>query len=75
MLSKGITLVIISMVVFGILNLIENMIHYSIGRSYNQEDGKFFFNFPTLNDFMKIIIVMVIFSLAQGLITEYFMKD
>lgn len=73
MLSKGITLIIISMIVFGVLNLIENMIHYSIGRSNN--NGGFIFSFPTYEDFLKIIFVMIIFGLAQGLITEYFMKD
>lgn len=74
MLSKGITLIIISMLVFGILNLIENVIHYNIGRSYNSHDS-FIFNLPTYEDFIKIIIVMVIFGLAQGLITEYYMND
>lgn len=73
MFSKGITLIIISMIVFGILNLIENIIHYSIGRSYS--DNKFFLSWPTYEDFIKIIFVMIIFGLAQGLITEYFMKD
>lgn len=71
--SKGITLVIISMLVFGVLNLLENMIHYSIGRSHKNEE--FIFSLPTYNDLIKIIFVMIIFGLAQGLITEYFMKD
>jgi hypothetical protein len=75
MLSKGITLIIISMIVFGVLNLIENLIHYSIGRSYENGDKGFVFSFPTYEDFIKIIFVMIIFGLAQGLITEYFMKD
>lgn len=73
MFSKGITLILISMLVFGVLNLIENMIHYNIGRSYGNEI--FIFNFPSGDDFIKIIIVMIVFGLAQGLITEYFMKD
>lgn len=73
MLSKGIKLVIISMMVFGVLNLIENMIHYSIGRSY--KNNEFIFSFPDFEDFIKIIIVMLIFGLAQGLITEYIIKD
>lgn len=73
MLSKGITLIIISMVVFGVLNLIENIIHYNIGRSFG--NGEFNFSIPTYIDFIKIIFVMIIFGLAQGLITEYFIKD
>lgn len=73
MLSKGIILIITSMLVFGILNLIENLIHYNIGRSH--KDGVFIFNIPTYSDFTKILIVMIIFGLAQGIITEYFVKD
>ena len=73
MLTKGFTLIIVSMMVFGILNLIENMIHYNIGRSFG--DNKFAFNLPSWEDFIKIICVMIVFGLAQGLITEYFMKD
>ena len=73
MFSRGINLIIISMLVFGILNLIENLIHYNIGRSYSND--AFIFYIPTLNDFIKIISVMIIFGLAQGIITEFFMKD
>lgn len=74
MLSKGVNLVIISMLVFGVLNLVENIIHYNIGRSYNKEDG-FVLVFPTNQDLMSIIFVMVIFGLAQGIITELIVKD
>lgn len=73
MLSKNIYLIFISMLVFGILNLIENLIHYNLGRSY--ENSEFIFYFPNLNDFMKIIFTMVIFGLAQGLLTELFIQD
>lgn len=78
MLSKGVLLIIISMIVFGILNLIENIIHYNIGRAYSNNENAnngYVLNFPTKKDLIKIIIVMIIFGLAQGLITEYFMKD
>ena len=73
MFSKGLYLVIISMLVFGILNLIENIIHYSIGRSYTKNE--FYLTIPNYNDFIKIIITMIIFGLAQGLLTEFFVKD
>ena len=73
MLSKGTYLVLISMLVFGVLNLIENLIHYNIGRSY--ENNGFIFNFPNFEDLMKIIFTMIIFGFAQGLITELFIKD
>lgn len=73
MLSKGTYLILISMIVFGILNLIENLIHYNIGRSYG--NNQLIFNIPNKNDFIKIILIMIIFSLAQGLLTELFIKD
>ena len=78
MLSKGFTLVIISMMVFGVLNLIENIIHYSIGRIHSSESNLSYLIpvfFPSGNDLIKIFIIMIIFGLAQGLITEYFIKD
>jgi hypothetical protein len=71
--SKGVHLIIISMLVFGVLNIIENLIHYNIGRSY--KDYNFTFHTPSQEDFIKIIIVMIIFALAQGFLTELFMKD
>lgn len=74
MLSYGTTLIMSSMLVFCVLNLIENMIHYSIGRSYD-ENNKFVFSFPTSQDFISIIIVMIIFGLAQGILTKLIMKD
>ncbi len=73
MFSKGIYLVIISMLVFGVLNLIENMIHYNIGRSYGNHG--FTFSFPSFEDLVKILFVMFIFGLAQGILTELFVKD
>lgn len=73
MLSKGTYLILISMFIFGILNLIENLIHYNIGRSHGN-DG-FIFYVPNSNDFYRIIFIMIVFGLAQGLLTELFIKD
>ena len=73
MLSKGTNLILISMLIFAILNFIENLIHYNIGIGrYNNE---FKFYFPNLSDFFKIVITMIIFALAQGLLTELIIKD
>ncbi len=73
--SRGFNLILISMLVFGALNLIENLIHYNIGRSHTHKDGEFVFNIPTLSDFLKILITMIVFGLAQGLLTELFVQD
>lgn len=74
MISKGLHLIIISMIVFGILNMIENIIHYNIGRSHDNSET-FVFNIPSYSDLLKIIYVMIVFGIAQGIITEYIIKD
>ncbi len=62
-------LFIISFIVFAVLNIIENVIHYNIGKTSNKE---FEFSNPTRVDWKKIIITMVIFALLQGFLTMYF---
>ena len=73
MFSKGINLIVVSMLVFGILNLIENLIHYNIGRAHG--NGGFVFYIPPLSDFIKILFTMIVFGLAQGLLTELVVQD
>ena len=62
-------LFIISFIVFAILNIIENVIHYNIGKTSNKE---FEFSNPTIIDWKKIIITMIIFALLQGFLTMSF---
>jgi len=62
-------LFIISFIVFAVLNVIENVIHYNIGKTSNTE---FEISNPTINDWKKIIVTMIIFALLQGFITMYF---
>lgn len=45
------------------------MIHYNIGRSSNKETK---FELPNKKDFFKIVVVMCVFALIQGLLTNYF---
>ena len=59
----------ISFVVFVILNIIENIIHYNIGKTSNR---KFEFTNPTPIDWKKIIFTMVIFAILQGFFTMQF---
>ena len=47
------------------------MIHYNIGRFSNKETK---FTIPSKKDFIKIVIVMCVFALLQGLLTNYFNK-
>jgi len=60
------------MVVFLILNLIENIIHFSIGRNIEGKDEKnISIQMPETYDIIKITIVMIIFSILQALFTYY----
>ncbi len=61
---------IISMGVFVVLNLIENYFHYSIG--YNADEENFKLPNPSLNDWTKIVFLMLIFGYLQGWFTEFF---
>lgn len=60
---------IASFLVFIVLNLIENLIHYNIGRNSN---SRFEFMEPTLFDWTRIILTMIIFALLQGMFTLLF---
>jgi hypothetical protein len=60
-------LIFISMIIFSILNLSENLIHYNIGKGFNNNE----FVWPSFDDWIKIIITMIIFGYLQGYLTEY----
>jgi hypothetical protein len=62
-------LFIISFIIFATINIIENVIHYNIGKTSNTE---FDFSNPTIIDWKKIIFTMIIFALLQGFLTMYF---
>jgi hypothetical protein len=62
-------LFIISFIVFALLNVIENVIHYNIGKTSNRPLE---ISNPTINDWKKIIVTMIIFALLQGFLTMYF---
>jgi hypothetical protein len=61
---------LISMGVYVALNLVENTIHYNIGRNFDirhLSDVRFIT--PSSIDFSRIISVMFIFAMLQGLFT------
>lgn len=62
-------LLAISFSVFIVINLLENLLHYNIGRHSN---SKLKFEIPTNTDWIRIIIVMIIFATLQGSLTCYF---
>ncbi len=71
--NKNIHIIIVSFIVFVFLNLIENLIHYNIGRFSNHSDEFLVISNPPQKDWLKIIVIMIIFGLLQGYLT-YFME-
>lgn len=65
--TKGIHLIIVSFIVFIILNIGENYIHYNIGRNHEYQYIKL--STPSHTDWFKIILVMLIFALMQSMFT------
>lgn len=71
-----------SFIVFIVLNLIENVIHYNIGKYHEKDEvggngnGKnvagFHFTNPSEKDWVRIVIIMFIFAVLQGFFTTYF---
>ncbi len=62
-------IILISFFVYIFVNLAENLIHYNIGKFSNKETKLVL---PSKKDWIKIVMVMVIFALLQGLLTYYF---
>ena len=66
-------LIIISMGVFLILNMFENIIHFSIGRNIDEKNNaNIKIEIPEYYDLIKIILIMFIFAFFQAIFTYYF---
>ena len=71
-----------SFLVFIVLNIIENVIHYNIGKYHdansngsvkgNGSVAGFHFTNPSNNDWVRIIVIMFIFAILQGFFTSSF---
>lgn len=68
--QKGMHLIIVSFMVFIILNIIENYIHYNNGRNHDQQYMDF--SVPSKSDWIKMIIVMICFAILQASFTYLF---
>lgn len=69
--GASIHLIIVSFLVYLFVNLFENLIHYNIGRFSDRETK---IEMPTKKDWIKIVVVMCVFALLQGLLTYWFNK-
>ena len=68
-------LILISMIVFLFLNMIENIIHFSIGRNIDDKDNASIkIKIPYTYDMIKIIFIAGVFSVLQALLTYYGLK-
>ena len=70
---------IFSFMIFIVLDVIENVIHYNIGKFHNGvDDGVggyltgYHFTNPSNDDWVRIIVIMLVFAILQGLFTSYF---
>ena len=64
-----------SFCIFIVLNVIENVIHYNIGRFHNGNNGVmsgYHFTNPSRNDWVRIILIMIVFAILQGAFTSHF---
>jgi hypothetical protein len=67
-------LIIISMSVFLVLNMFENIIHFSIGRNIKEKDNSNIgIELPEKYDIIKIIFIMFVFAFLQAIFTYYFL--
>lgn len=77
---------VFSFLVFIVLNVIENVIHYNIGKYHDatstasgtdlrpksESVAGFHFTNPSEADWIRIVVIMVIFAVFQGFFTSYF---
>jgi hypothetical protein len=67
---------VFSFLIFIVLNVIENVIHYNIGKYHNSTNGGgvagLHFTNPSNTDWVRIIVIMLIFAVLQGVFTSYF---
>ena len=61
---------IISFLVYAVINMMENYIHYNIGK-HEETDYRIEFSNPTALEWTKIALVMVVFAFLQGILTIF----
>ena len=67
--GTNLDIIVVTFFVYLFVNFFENIIHYNIGRFSNKETK---IKIPSKKDFIKIVVVMCVFALIQGLLTSYF---
>ena len=67
--SSNIHLMVVSFLLYVVINTFENVINYNIGKFSNKETK---FVIPSKKDWVKIIVVMTVAALLQGFFTYWF---
>ena len=70
--SYSSNIIIMSMTVFIVLNIIENIIHFNTGKYDNTDDPNklsSYLEMPTYKSGVKMVLVMIIFAFLQGFFT------
>ena len=80
--SETIHIFVFSFLVFIVLNVVENVIHYNIGKFHHHDDGGagnggggvagYHFTNPSNTDWVRIIAIMLVFAILQGVFTSHF---
>ena len=70
--GSSVRIMLVSFFVYLFVNLFENLFHYNIGKFSNREIKITKDLIPTNPDWVKIIIVMIVFAGIQGLLTCFF---
>jgi hypothetical protein len=66
-----ITITLISFSVF----FVESLCHYNIGRNGQEKNNKFLIHLPNATDFVKLVIVLLFFSIINSILIKYFVCD
>ena len=63
---------VMSVIIFLVLNVFENLMHYNIGKINNNSKEKTqYFQLPGVYDALRMVTVMAVFALLQGILTWY----
>ena len=64
---KSLRVAFVSFFIYVVLNLVENIIHYNIGK--HKDKQSIHIQLPDFDDFPRIIFVMFFFASLQGILT------
>jgi len=70
--NKPLHILIISMLIFIVINIIENIIYFNSGKYGLNQDFTNYFTMPTFKELTHLIFIMLIFAFAQGFFTMLF---